>query len=157
MRVTLHSGLVRQSNNRPSGLIFYFYGLALVGPGPLLALLNFGSLSALARCWPLFLFLAHCRPISKFGSLSTLARYRPFWICIHQPPAAVVGRPPTSIFSGSLHHLRTVPHLRHRRHHNFRFQTQGCRIFHLEFEGDARIYYSLGLLYFLLEFISYLN
>jgi hypothetical protein len=39
---------------------FLFLFLAQVGPGPLSTLLNFGFLSALARC----------RPILKFGSLS---------------------------------------------------------------------------------------
>jgi hypothetical protein len=124
--------------------------LAQVNLGSLSALLNFGSLSVLACCRPILKFgslsaLARCRPLLKSGSLSTLARCRLILefgplsalLNLHSPATCRSRWPPANFYLLRQSPPWTIPRLCHRRHHNFIFQTQGCRIFHLEFEGGC--------------------
>jgi hypothetical protein len=112
MRVMRRSGLVYQSNNHPSGLIFFhfffflaqaghFYVLALASPSPLSTLLKFSSLSALARFWAfldfgpssasfdVWLIVSHGLLSAPFGvltQLSALLNMHSLAICHHRWP-----------------------------------------------------------------------
>jgi hypothetical protein len=124
---------VCQSDNRPSGLIFYFYVLALVSLGPLSAILNFTP----CQPWPIvgpfeFAFTSHLPPslailLQPLSSPAVSTIYGPF-------PASA-----TAIIIISDFKLKVA-----------KYSTLSLR-------GDVRIYYSLCLLSFLLELISYLN
>jgi hypothetical protein len=154
MCAMLRSGLVRRSDNRPSGLIFLFIFIfgpsqpwPVVGPFEFWLLVSPGQLSAHFEVW----LVVNPGPLSaRYGVWSIVGHFGSAFTS-HLPPSLAAGQPLSSPTASTIYELfltsATVVII------VSDFKLKVAEYSTLSLRGDVRIYYSLGLLSFLLEFI----